>query len=89
MTWGQVWTGICNEMYIATQPILELISLLAENWSVLEPIVIGLATAIGIYTAALLIYNTVKGISAMAESVHAASMMMSTGATFASECQRK
>lgn len=83
MTWGQVWTGICNEMYIATQPILELISLLAENWSVLEPIVIGLATAIGIYTAALLIYNTVKGISAMAESVHAASMMMSTGATFA------
>ena len=83
MTWGQVWTGICNEMYIATQPILELISLLAENWSVLEPIVIGLATAIGLYTAALLIYNTVKGISAMAESVHAASMMMSTGATFA------
>lgn len=63
MTWGQVWTGICNEMYIATQPILELISLLAENWSVLEPIVIGLATAIGIYVGALLTYNAIQGIS--------------------------
>lgn len=83
MTWSQVWTGVCNELYMASQPILELINLLAQNWSVLEPIVIGLATAIGIYTAALLIYNTVKGISAMAESVHAASMMMSSGATFA------
>lgn len=83
MTWSQVWTGVCNELYMASQPILEVINLLAQNWSVLEPIVIGLATAIGIYTAALLIYNTVKGISAMAESVHAASMMMSSGETFA------
>lgn len=83
MTWSQVWTGVCNELYMASQPILEVINLLAQNWSVLEPIVIGLATAIGIYTAALLIYNTVKGLSAMAESVHAASMMMSSGATFA------
>ena len=83
MTWGQVWTGIMNELYYASQPILELISLLAQNWSVLEPIVLGLATAIGIYTAALITYNTVKGISALAESVHAAATMMSTGATFA------
>lgn len=83
MTWSQVWTSVCNELYMASQPILEVINLLAQNWSVLEPIVIGLATAIGIYTAALLIYNTVKGLSAMAESVHAASMMMSSGATFA------
>lgn len=83
MTWSQVWTGVCNELYVATQPILEGINLLAQNWSVLEPIVIGLATAIGIYTAALLIYNTIKGISAISEATHAASLMMSTGATFA------
>ena len=83
MTWGQVWTGVMNRLYMASQPILELISLLAQNWSVLEPIVIGLATAIGIYTGALLVYNTVKGISALMESVHAAAQMMSTGATFA------
>lgn len=83
MTWGQVWTGIMNELYVASQPILELISLLAQNWSVLEPIVIGLATAFGLYTAALITYNTIKGISALLESVHAASQMMATGATFA------
>lgn len=83
MTWNQVWTGIMNELYVASQPILELISLLAQNWSVLEPIVLGLATAIGLYTAALITYNTIKGISALLESVHAAAQMMSTGATFA------
>ena len=83
MTWNQVWTGVMNELYVASQPILELISLLAQNWSVLEPIVLGLATAIGLYTAALITYNTVKGVSALLESVHAASQMMSTGATFA------
>lgn len=83
MTWGQVWTGVMNRLYMASQPILELISLLAQNWSVLEPIVIGLATAVGLYTAALVTYNTVKGISALMESVHAAALMMSTGETFA------
>lgn len=46
MTWGQVWTGIMNELYVASQPILELISLLAQNWSVLEPIVLGVAATL-------------------------------------------
>lgn len=83
MTWAQVWTQICNEVYQAAEPILEFINLLAQNWAILEPIVLGLATAVGIYTAALIAYNTVKGISAIAEAVHAASLAMSTGATFA------
>lgn len=83
MTWGQVWTGIMNELYVASAPILEFISLLAQNWSVLEPIVLGLATAVGLYTAALITYNTIQGITTLAESVRAASQMMATGATFA------
>lgn len=83
MTWGQVWTGIMNELLMASQPLLEFISLLAQNWSVLEPIVIGLATAVGLYTAALIVYNTIQGITTLAESVRAASQMMATGATFA------
>ena len=32
MTWGQVWTGIVNELIYASQPLLEFISLLAQNW---------------------------------------------------------
>ena len=83
MTWSQVWTGITNELLMASQPLLEFISLLAQNWSVLEPIVIGLATAVGLYTAALITYNAIQGISALVTSVKAAAEMMSTGATFA------
>lgn len=82
MTWSQVWTGVMNELLIAGQPVLEFISLLAQNWSVLEPIVIGVATALGLYVGAMLIYNTIKTVSALIESVHAASLAMSTGATF-------
>lgn len=83
MTWGQVWTGVMNELYYASIPVLEAINWMAQNWSVIEPIVLGLATAVGIYTAALVTYNIVKGISSLVESVHAAATMMSTGATFA------
>ena len=83
MTWGQVWTGVMNRVYMASVPVLKAISFLADNWSVLEPIVIGLAIAVGIYAGALLFYNAVKSISALKESIHAASLMMSTGATFA------
>lgn len=82
MTWSQVWTGVMNELYMVSQPILEFISLLAQNWSVLEPIVIGVATAIGLYTAALLIHNGVQAITNIMKSVHAASAMMEAGATF-------
>ena len=55
MTWDQVWTGVMNELYMASMPVLELINLLANNWSIIEPLVIGAAAAIGLYTAALLI----------------------------------
>ena len=83
MTWGQVWTGVTNELLMASQPLLEFISLLAQNWSILEPIVIGVATALGIYVAALLVYNAIQGISTLVTSVKAAAEMMATGATFA------
>ena len=83
MTWGQVWTGIMNELYYASIPLLEFINLLANNWSVLEPIVLGVATAVGLYTAALLVYKGVAAVTALVEGVRAAATMMSTGATFA------
>ena len=83
MTWAQVWTGVMNELYYASLPLLEFVNLLANNWSVLEPIVLGVATALGLYTAALLIHNGVTAASAMIKSVHAAAEMMAAGATFA------
>lgn len=82
MTWSQVWTGVMNELYVATQPILELINLLAQNWSIIEPIVIALATAIGLYTAALIAYNTIVGISNMLTATKAAMDALAAGKTF-------
>ena len=52
MTWGQVWTGFMNEIYMVSEPILQLISFLAQNWSILEPIVLGVASALMVYLAA-------------------------------------
>lgn len=61
----------------------------ADNWSVIEPIVLGVAVALGIYTGALVAYNTAQaianGLKAAAtfqESVHAAVTAMEAGATF-------
>lgn len=83
MTWANVWTSITNRLYMASMPLLEFINLLANNWSVLEPIVLGIATAIGIYTAALLIHKGIAIATAAAEAVRGAVTMKSTGATFA------
>ena len=83
MTWGQVWNGVMNELYQLSVPVLEVISALAENWSVIEPIVIAAAVAVGLYTAAMIAYKAVAGGMATIESIRAAATAMSTGATFA------
>lgn len=61
----------------------------ADNWSVIEPIVLGVAVALGVYTGALVAYNTAQAIAnglktaaAFQESVHAAATAMEAGATF-------
>ncbi|MBS5822403.1 MAG: tape measure protein [Clostridium argentinense] len=70
--------------------ITQVSSFMAENWSILEPIILGVATALGIYTLALITYNTVqgitniiKGIATLQANIHAAALMMESGATFA------
>ncbi len=63
---------------------------IAENWSIIEPIIMGIVTALGLYYGAMLLYNTITGIStaitaakAFMEKVHAASLAMEAGTTFA------
>jgi tape measure domain-containing protein len=56
---------------------------ISENWSTIEPIVIGIVGALGLYAAAMLTINIINGISAALETVKAASQMMATGATLA------
>lgn len=58
-------------------------SFIGENWSVIEPIVLGAATAMGIYTAALLIGKAIMFASAAATAIHTAMTTAWTAATFA------
>ena len=62
----------------------------ADNWSVIGPIVYGVAAAMALYTAALVAHNTVQAVgnglkaaAALQETVHTAHLAMSTDATFA------
>jgi tape measure domain-containing protein len=52
MTWADVWTGVMNRLYMASIPLLQAISWLAQNWSILEPIVVGISAALLVYLAA-------------------------------------
>lgn len=69
MTWSQVWNGVMNDLYKFSQPVLKVISFLAQNWSILEPIVLGVTTAIGLYTAALLVAKGVQMASNIAKTI--------------------
>lgn len=70
--------------------VASVANFMAENWSIIEPIIMGIVTALGLYYGAMLLYNTITAIStaidtakAFAASVSAASMMLASGATFA------
>lgn len=82
MTWEQVWTGAMNQLLYASQPLLQFINLLAQNWSTLEPIALGVAAAVGLYVIALGAYKAVAAASAVTGAVHAASVALQSGATF-------
>ena len=69
MTWSQVWTGVMNNIYKISQPVLELIGWMADNWSALKPIVFGVASAIGLYTTALLINKGVQKATTIAKTI--------------------
>jgi len=52
ITWSQIWDDISNRLLAVSQPILEFISLLAQNWSYIEPVILGIAAAVIVYTLA-------------------------------------
>ena len=83
-----------SNIIVFLSPAVHLIQQVAEfignNWTIIEPIILGIVTAMGLYYGALLAYNTIQGISTaitgastFAKTVHAAAVNMETGATFA------
>ena len=72
---------------VALLNILEYAGMVAtfigENWSIIEPIVMGIVTALGLYAAALLIGKGIMLASAAATAIHTAMTSAWTFATFA------
>lgn len=83
MTWGQVWTSAVNNFIYLSQPILNFINLLAQNWSILEPIVIGLAATLGVYTVAIIAHNVALSVSNLLKDIAIARSAIVSGATLA------
>lgn len=89
--------GAIEALAVAAGATLEIFDLLAagggfvtENWSLLSPVIYGVAGAMMLYYGVMLLCNAVTGVSAaitsakaFAENLHAASLAMSSGATFA------
>lgn len=48
-TWGEIWTILGNFATKALTPILTVVSWLASNFSLLAPIILGVAAAFGVY----------------------------------------
>lgn len=77
---------------VATNVINILVSagsFIYDNWSILGPVIMGVATALGLYYGTLLAVNTAQAIhnglqtiAALKASIHAAALMMQSGATF-------
>lgn len=90
-------TNAINAMAFVAGAVLQVFDLMAAvgnfaaaHWDVIAPVIYTVVAALGAYLAALAIYNTISAISAaitaaksFAASVHAASLMMESGATFA------
>ena len=83
-------SGSTQALAIVANQVLNIFDLVAsvgqfisDNWSIIEPIVIGAAVALAIYTAALVAYNTVQATTHGLEVLHAASAMLAAGATIA------
>lgn len=74
---------IINFLTQAANKALEFASTVQDNWSIIEPIVLGIVAALTAYTIISGIVAAVNGAHALSEGVKAAAQMMATGATLA------
>lgn len=68
MTWGDVLNAAINGVMKVSRPLLDFINLLANSWSILGPIVMGVVAAIVAYNAVMGVawLETVKNAAAIA-----------------------
>ena len=75
LTWSQVWTMGSNMALQAMQPVLDLISLAANNIDTLIPLVAGLTAAIAAYTIAQTAANAAAWLGVAANQALVVSML--------------
>lgn len=87
---GMLAAEVLPTLTAAIKAVNSSIEFLKNNWSIIGPLMTGLLTIFGLYITALLSYTIATKaaalattIKAFADKVHAASLAMSTGATFA------
>lgn len=79
MTWAQVWNQVQLIMLETFQPALEFVGAAAgfvgEHMEVIIPIFYGLAAAVGVYTAAMVVKNAVEWLGVASNQALIASML--------------
>ena len=51
MTWAQVWTSAMNMIQKGSAPFLTVVSWLANNMSIIGPLLLGLGAALAVYAS--------------------------------------
>lgn len=83
-------TGIASVATVVLDLLINVASVVVDNWSWLSPIILGVAAALGVYYGRLLLVRgaelasaAVSGAVAVAKGIMAAATMLVTGATWA------
>jgi len=75
VAWVEVWTMATNKLQRTFKPVLNFISMLAGNWSILEPVVIGMATAVNLYDYAMKICAIVQKLANIQAFIQARALL--------------
>ena len=70
-TWSNVLATGMNVVTMALQPLMNLLNLVISNWSILQPIVLAVAAALGIMAGALFAVTAAEKIKTVATIAHA------------------
>ena len=74
--------GVANIASSVLDILISIASVIVDNWSWIQPIIMGIVAAMLIYNGVALATNIIMGIQATAKAVHAAATAMEAGATF-------
>lgn len=74
--------GVANIASSVLGILISIASVVVDNWSWIQPIIMGIVAAMLIYNGVALATNIIMGIQATAKAVHAAATAMEAGATF-------